>query len=88
MTKPFFSKTSVENAGQGFLYTWGLYTTVGYGDRYPHTAWGQVITLIFGWFCIPLFMAFKIEMGEVVSLAILYVGRGIFRAVQKVIKLV
>ena len=56
--------------------------------QYPHTAVGRWITLLFGWICAPLFMAFKIEMGEIISLTILYLGRGIFRGVQKLVRLV
>ncbi|EFO22055.2 hypothetical protein LOAG_06432 [Loa loa] len=49
------------------LYSFGVYTTIGYGNLFPRTVQGRILTVVYAVVGIPLNVAFISDLGELVS---------------------
>ncbi|KAK6113296.1 Ion channel family protein [Brugia pahangi] len=53
--------------GNAALYSFGVYTTIGYGNLFPHTVQGRILTVIYAVIGIPLNVAFISDLGELIA---------------------
>uniref|UniRef100_A0AAF5PM41 Potassium channel domain-containing protein n=2 Tax=Wuchereria bancrofti TaxID=6293 RepID=A0AAF5PM41_WUCBA len=53
--------------GNAALYSFGVYTTIGYGNLFPHTVQGRILTVVYAVIGIPLNVAFISDLGELIS---------------------
>uniref|UniRef100_A0A1I7WU27 Ion_trans_2 domain-containing protein n=1 Tax=Heterorhabditis bacteriophora TaxID=37862 RepID=A0A1I7WU27_HETBA len=73
-------ESRIDSLATGFMFVWSVYTTVGYGDSFPHTAMGRLMTVIYATITIPLYIALKansrveVEFGQLVSSSVLKVA--------------
>ncbi|KAL3990888.1 Ion channel family protein [Acanthocheilonema viteae] len=49
------------------LYSFGVYTTIGYGNLFPRTVQGRILTVVYAVIGIPLNMAFISDLGEFIA---------------------
>ncbi|GMR43214.1 hypothetical protein PMAYCL1PPCAC_13409, partial [Pristionchus mayeri] len=49
------------------VYSWSLYSTVGYGDMFMHSGTGQIVTIFYAFFSSALYLAVKAECGTIIS---------------------
>ncbi|GMT20069.1 hypothetical protein PFISCL1PPCAC_11366, partial [Pristionchus fissidentatus] len=49
------------------VYSWSLYSTVGYGDMFMHSEMGQLISIVYTFFASALYLAVKAECGTIIS---------------------
>ncbi|CAI4228666.1 unnamed protein product [Auanema sp. JU1783] len=69
------NRSRINDPASGFIYAWSLYTTVGYGNTYPHTNLGRLLTMLFILFWVPQFMTFKVEFGRVATKFVIGSGK-------------
>uniref|UniRef100_A0A915PTM7 Potassium channel domain-containing protein n=1 Tax=Setaria digitata TaxID=48799 RepID=A0A915PTM7_9BILA len=51
------------------LYSFGVYTTIGYGNLFPRTIKGRMLTVVYAVIGIPLNVAFISDLGELIARA-------------------
>ncbi|CAG9862609.1 unnamed protein product [Phyllotreta striolata] len=56
----------------GFFYSYTVYTTLGYGEMYPLTTAGRVLTIVYAIVGIPLFLLFLRDLGKLFTRFIKY----------------
>ncbi|KAM3727223.1 Open rectifier potassium channel protein [Dirofilaria immitis] len=49
------------------LYSFSVYTTIGYGNLFPRTVKGRILTLVYAVIGIPLNVAFVADLGELIA---------------------
>ncbi|CAG9539079.1 unnamed protein product [Cercopithifilaria johnstoni] len=49
------------------LYSFGVYTTIGYGNLFPRTVQGRLLTVVYAVIGIPLNVAFISDLGELIA---------------------
>ncbi|KAF1761701.1 hypothetical protein GCK72_009957 [Caenorhabditis remanei] len=57
------SESVIDEFGKAFYFSWTLYSTVGYGNLYPHSSIGRFMTAFYSLLIIPVYIAFKFEFG-------------------------
>ncbi|CAI2347881.1 unnamed protein product [Caenorhabditis sp. 36 PRJEB53466] len=55
--------SKIETFGQALYFSWTLYSTVGFGNLYPHTSIGRFTAASYSLLMIPIYIAFKFEFG-------------------------
>ncbi|CAD6191453.1 unnamed protein product [Caenorhabditis auriculariae] len=69
--------TRIDSLPKGFMFAWSVYTTIGYGNFYPHSMVGQLLATIYALLTIPLYVAVKAELGYFLSISTLHLANGI-----------
>ena len=64
---PTFAIPQIFNFVSSTMYAVTVYTTVGYGDLITRTHLGQFLTIAYGFFGIPLYIAFISECGDLLG---------------------
>ncbi|VDN06957.1 unnamed protein product [Thelazia callipaeda] len=54
------------------LYSFGICTTIGYGNLHPRTVHGRILTVIYAVIGIPLNIAFISDLGQLISSTVKY----------------
>ncbi|EFO98568.1 CRE-TWK-6 protein [Caenorhabditis remanei] len=57
------NESVIDDFGKAFYFSWTLYSTVGYGNLYPHSSIGRFMTAFYSLLIIPVYIAFKFEFG-------------------------
>ncbi|RCN42674.1 Ion channel, partial [Ancylostoma caninum] len=73
--KCFHSNSQIKTPAVACYFAWTLYTTIGFGDIYPHSRLGWIGTTIYTFVTVPLYIALKAEFGEFLSRGILWVAQ-------------
>ncbi|XP_026825629.1 potassium channel subfamily K member 18-like [Ooceraea biroi] len=50
-----------------FLYSLTVITTIGYGNIYPRTKWGKVVTIVYAIIGMPLFLLYLSNIGDILA---------------------
>ncbi|XP_070154074.1 TWiK family of potassium channels protein 18 [Polyergus mexicanus] len=50
-----------------FLYSLTVITTIGYGNIYPKTKWGKVVTIVYAIIGMPLFLLYLSNIGDILA---------------------
>ncbi|EYC11378.1 hypothetical protein Y032_0050g1886 [Ancylostoma ceylanicum] len=69
------SSSQMKTPAVACYFAWTLYTTIGFGDFYPHSRLGWICTAMYTSMTVPLYIALKAEFGEFVSRAVLWVAK-------------
>ncbi|KAH0946820.1 hypothetical protein HN011_003468 [Eciton burchellii] len=50
-----------------FLYSLTVITTIGYGNIYPRTKWGKIVTIVYAIIGMPLFLLYLSNIGDILA---------------------
>ncbi|KAF8359858.1 twk-6 [Pristionchus pacificus] len=60
-------KKMILSTSDAAVYSWSLYSTVGYGDMFMHSGLGQAVTVFYAFFSSALYLALKAECGTIIA---------------------
>lgn len=57
------------------MYAVTIFTTVGYGDLITRTHFGRILTILYGYFGIPFYIAFISDFGDFLGKKLICLGK-------------